>query len=206
MKSVRNCGRCLKRWGTVHGLRAGTSDGEQARILAARWIHIHTVPHTQPDGLHFTDDTGIPWSEEATATMIGHQRSFAPFGLAGVRGMCEIAFREIVSTTPDQSLMRQAVLEKYDEPVRVMGMRGFFGGPMDFLPCLYRAISTVLGVEPSGVELDDYELVAGIPSGVRGFMLPVCADAPWLIAAMPPHSVPDAAAWTALPFEQRFLC
>lgn len=206
MKHVRNTGRNLKRWGTRHGLRVGTSATEQARIIAARWIHIHTRPHTQPEALSFDNEMGIPWTYEATPTMWARTRSYPPYTLALVISTLETCFKAHRDTLPDQSMWRPATVDPMDEVIRAMGQRGTFFSPLDFVQCLYRAAATLTGYTPAADELDAWIFVNGLLPNERSPMLPVCADHPWLIAAMPYDNTMDAASWAALSFNARFLC
>lgn len=48
LSHCRNTGRNLQRWGMRYGLRAGTSDDDKTRILAARMIHMTKPPATRP--------------------------------------------------------------------------------------------------------------------------------------------------------------
>lgn len=207
MKQVRNTGRGLKRWGTRLGFRSGTNATEKTRIIAARWIHIHTTPHTQLEALEFTNEMGVDWSEEIDPTILPHTRAFNPYTLTQIRDLSEAAFKEIGDTTPDQSLMRQAVLEKFDEPARIMGMRGFIVGELFvFVACLYRAVCTLTNYTPDAGKLAYYQGVTG--SGIldSDFMEPVCATEPWQIHAMPPTGGGSFASWSALSFNSQFLC
>lgn len=207
MKHVRRTGRGLKRWGTRKGLRTGTSDGDQARIMAARWLHLYSTPHTQRPQVDFNNEFGEPIDEFDPVTGISPMpgRFLTPYTLTAVRDNCTEFMRQWLDTQPDESYLRP---ETYNPLNAVNCWLGLGNDPandhVERILSVFRAIATLQAdYTPPQQVIDDWEdLTDGRDAAL---WRPIKASAAQL-RYMPPNTAGDLGAWANLPFAEKWLC
>ena len=207
MKHIRNTGRNLKRWGTRHGFRAGTSDADKARILAARIVHIVFWPRTRtPED--FRDEYGRGWSGGTVETRTAEAQ---PYTIGLLLSLYDDALRELAnghsnpgSTDPDEAagvraydslaLLTDAPMKNTSPDGRLTMLRVFRA----LVTCVPTAVvsSTSEGLFEDAC--DRYELPLTI-------MLPIRTEEPWQLRAMF-GGVASKAEFDAASFNTQFLC
>ena len=198
MKEIRNAGRCLKRWGPVHGFKTGTSDADKARVLAARFIHLFCAPRTAA-GEDFRDEEGIAKPEGYTnpGAKIGQPFNL-PFllplfksALAGALAMQAPGF-PLSALDPLLNLNRYLV-----GPPNILALRV---GP------IFRAFCTVSpDLDPDADSRQTYlDLINALEWPLETY-LPLIADKPWKIASMWGGSTVDESDWNASPWGVQYM-
>ena len=209
MKHVRRTGRGLKRWGTRKGIKPGTTAGDEARIMAARWIHHYTMPHTKRPDVNFNDDLGEPFDDgDALAMAPAPNRAFNPYTLASIAALCETAFINLQNTGENESLWRPVTVGPLNSVCRLVGQRDgvTWLSNVAFCLALYRAIVTLLtAYTPTQAAEDAFFWVADNLHGSRTYLDPIKGGAAQ-IRYQPPNEGGNVGAWANLPFAEKWLC
>jgi hypothetical protein len=211
MKHVRRTGRGLKRWGTRKGIKPGTSSADQARIMAARWIHIYTTPHTQRPDVHFDNAFGETFEVESDPNIPFLSPSptaiFNPYTLANLATQCENAFQKLADTTEGQSYYRPETVSAMNGVMMLTGTgQGSFASAISYCLSLYRAIVTIRDTfTPTGDAEDDYFFCVDTFIGSRDYLSPIKGSAE-KIRYQPPSAGGDLGAWSGLDFAEKWLC
>jgi len=207
MKHVRNTGRCLHRWGTRNGFRAGTSDAVKARCLAARIVHLTFFPRTRTP-VDFRDDYGRAWSGGSYDTRTLEAQ---PYTLAMLLGLFDDALRELAfgmgSLDPGDAAAFAAT--RAFDSIGLLSdgaMKATSPNGRETMVRVYRALATLCeDYTVSGTNEALYTQACDRYTLPIAVMMPVKTSAPWQLCAMS-NRVASEAEFNAAPFNTQFLC
>lgn len=196
MAHIRNCGRNLNRWSVQagYGFRAGTTELEQTRILAARALHNFITPpfrgRIETSGGFILAETGRqPWTMAELRTKLLAWMNNAPY--------------------PPVDVNWPTWNEDSDINAWFVPRTGFGDARAPFM--LLKFLLTLNnGWGISAAELDRYSTLADaweFYANGNSWLLPLIATQPWQIAQTANQGEPSTlAAWQALTPAAKWLC